>query len=192
MHKLPLKESLFLGFCAVFILVFRMALRLHLHLPGHAMFFMVFFLLLARGSVDYRAGATFCGLIAGLGALVLGLGKAGPMILPKFLLPALVIDLGALLLPGLFGSTLLCLVVAAAASATKFLDNYAQDWLIGMDRQVRLRHALFEAGTAMAFGIVAGLLVVPVLRKLKAHGVISAKPATAARPGLQGAKEKKE
>lgn len=189
MSKLPLKESLFLGFCAVFILVFRAGLRLHLHIPGHAMFFMIFFLMLARASVDYRAASSFCGLLAGLGALVLGLGKAGPMILPKFVLPGLVIDLGALLLPHLFESTLLCLVVAALASATKFLGTYALDWLIGMEGQVRLQHALFETGTAMIFGIAAGLLVVPVIRQLKAHGVISGKPGSTDRPNLQRTKE---
>jgi len=37
--ELPLKEALFLGFCAVFILFTRAALRLHLGIPGHAMFF---------------------------------------------------------------------------------------------------------------------------------------------------------
>ena len=35
-HNLPLKEALFLGFCAVFILFTRAALRLHLGIPGHA------------------------------------------------------------------------------------------------------------------------------------------------------------
>jgi len=176
MRRIPLKDSLFLGFCAVFILLFRAVFRLHLHIPGHAMFFTVFFLLIARASVNRLPAALFTGMLAGLGALVLGIGKAGPMLFAKFMLPGLVIDLAALLLPGLFHSTLLCLLVAGLAGASKFLDTWVVDWLIGMDRQVMLQHALFEGGTAMAFGLLAGLLVVPVIRKLQSHGVIPGKP----------------
>ena len=176
MRQLPLKESLFLGFCAIFILFSRVALRLHLHIPGHAMLFIVFFLFLARGCVGYRASATFTGLLAGLGAFALGLGKSGPMLIPTFVLPGMVVDMGALLLPGLFQSSLLCTFIAALASATKFLGTYAMDWLLGMDRKVMVQHAVFEAATAMVFGILAGLLVVPVIRKLKAHGLVPEKP----------------
>jgi len=98
------------------------------------------------------------------------------MLFAKFMLPGLVIDVTALLLPGLFQSFLLCLVVAALAGSTKFLDTWVIDWLVGMDRQVILQHALFEGGTAMAFGLLAGLLVVPVIRRLQSHGVIIGKP----------------
>jgi|GEM_PF-363103 len=175
MRRMPLKESLFLGFCAVFILVFRAIFRLHLHIPGHAMFFTVFFLFIARASVNRLPAATFTGMLAGLGALVLGIGKAGPILFAKFMLPGLVIDLCALLIPGLFQSTIFCLVVAALAGSTKFLDTWVMDWLIGMDRKVMLQHALFESGTAMLFGLVAGLFVVPVFRKLRSHGIIPGK-----------------
>ncbi len=102
------------------------------------------------------------------------------MLFAKFMLPGLVIDLAALLVPGLFQSTVLCLVVAILAASTKFLDTWGIDWLIGMDKKVMLQHALFESGTAMLFGLVAGLFVVPVVRKLRSHGVIpgkSGKPA---------------
>jgi hypothetical protein len=172
MTRLPLKESLFLGFCAVFILLFRVVLRLHLHIPGHAMLVTVFFLFLARGCVGYRGASTCTGLLAGLGAFALGLGKIGPMLVPAFVLPGMVIDLGALLLPGLFSSSVLCVLVAGIASATKFIISLAQDLLLGMDTKVMVQHAAFEAGTAMLFGIVAGLLVVPTVRRLKAYGLV--------------------
>jgi len=172
MTRLPLKESLFLGFCAIFILFFRVALRLHLHIPGHSMLFTIFFLFLARGCISYRAASTCTGLLAGLGAFALGLGKSGPMLIPAFVLPGMVIDLGALLLPGMFRSYSLCILVAAIASTTKFIIIYAQNLLLGMDKTVMLQHALFEAGTAMIFGVIAGLLIVPVVNRLKAYGLV--------------------
>lgn len=172
MRRLSLKESLFLGFCAVFILLFRVVLRLHLHIPGHSMLFTIFFLFLARGCVDYRGASTCTGLLAGLGAFALGLGKMGPVLIPAFVLPGVVIDLGVMLIPKMFNSYVLCVLVAVSASATKFIITLIQDLLLGMDKTVMVQHAAFEAGTAMLFGTLAGLCVVPVIRRLEAYGLV--------------------
>lgn len=169
---LPLRDALFLGFCAVFILFTRAALRLHLGIPGHAMFFSVFFLMLARAAVRYRLSASFVGFLAGAMATVLGLGKGGPLILLKFVLPAIVVDIGALLLPGLFGSHILCGLVAAAASATKMIDTYIVDTLVGMDSAIVLQHAALKALGGVAFGVAGSQLIPPVVRKLRAYGTI--------------------
>jgi len=171
-NRPELKDSLFLGFCAVFIIVTRVALRLHLKIPGHAMFFTLFFLFLAKGCVRYRFAATYTGLISGLIAVVLGLGKGGPLILIKFILPAIVIDVSAMLLPGLFGSFILCAVVGALASSTMFLNTYLIDSLAGMNSAVVFAHALIKAGSSMVFGVAASLFIPLVIRKLKAFGVI--------------------
>lgn len=169
---LPLKEALFLGFCAVFILFTRAALRLHLGISGHAMFFSLFFLMLARACVDYRFAATFVGFLAGVMAVVLGLGKGGPLILLKFLLPALVVDLGAALLPTVFQSHLLVGLLAACAAATKFIDTFIVDSLVGMDRAIVLQHAALKALGAVAFGVAGSMLIPSVVRKLQAYGAI--------------------
>jgi hypothetical protein len=171
-NRPELKDSLFLGFCAVFIIVTRVTLRLHLKIPGHSMFFTLFFLFLAKGCVRYRFSATYTGLIAGLIAVVLGLGKGGPLILIKFILPAIVIDVSAMLLPGLFGSVFLCAVVGALASATMFLNTYLIDYLAGMDSELIFTHAVIKSSSAMVFGVAASLFIPSVIRKLKAFGVI--------------------
>jgi len=172
MNRLSLKESLFLGFCAVFIVFGRAAFRLHLSVPGHAMFFTIFFLILARGCVPAWFAATLTSLLAGVAAVLLGLGKGGPLILAKFVLPGVVIDVGAALAPGMFQSYALCVLVAAAASSTKSLETYVVDVLLGMDKSVMIRHVLLEGVSAIPFGIAGGLLVPPVIRKLKSYGVI--------------------
>ncbi|MFH1566724.1 MAG: hypothetical protein ABIL09_01905 [Gemmatimonadota bacterium] len=167
---MPLKEALFLGFCAVLIFVSRAALRLHLRISGHAMLLTLFFLLLARGCAAHRLAATFAGLLAGLLAMAFGMGQAGLLLPLKFVLPALVIDLMALLLPGLFRSYLLCALTAALAAGTKLADTYILDRLAGMDATVALQHGGLEALSAMAFGVAGSLMVPPVIHKLKAHG----------------------
>ena len=169
---LALRDALFLGFCAVFILITRIALRLHLKIPGHSMFFMLFFLFLARGCVTYRLSAVFTGFLSGIIAIILGLGKGGPLLMLKFILPAVVVDIGALLLPSLFVSWVWCAGVGGIAAATKFFNTYLEDMIFGMDRSLIFKHALIQSATGILFGIAAGLCVPMVIRKLRAFGVI--------------------
>ena len=175
MSRLPLKESLFLGFCAVLLLATKAALRWHLGLSGHAMFFTVFFLLLARGCVPFRTAATMTGLLAGLAATVLGMGKGGPLVMLNLVFPALAVDLGALLLPAMLRSYWQCALVGALAGATKFIGAAALDFLVGMNRVILWEHALLESAAAMVFGGAGALLLPPVVRRLVAYGVIPPK-----------------
>ena len=170
--KLTLTESLFLGFCAVFIVLMRAVLRLHLNIPGHAMLFMVFFLMLARGCVPYRFSATFTGLISGLMAMLLALGKGGPLILLKFLPPAMVIDLLAMLFPAGYKNYFMCLLIAFVASSTKFLTTYFVDYLMGMDPTVNLQLSVMDSLSGSIFGMAGSLFVPPVMKKLIAHGIL--------------------
>ena len=180
---LPLKEALFLGFCAVFILFTRAALRLHLGISGHSMFFTLFFLMLARACVHYRLSATFVGFLSGIMAVVLGLGKGGPLIMLKFLLPALVVDLGAVLLPGiLFQSYMLCGLLASCAAATKFIDTFVVDTLVGMDTTIAIQHAALKTLGGVLFGVAGSMLIPSVVRKLGAFGVIGPPPDTVEGP----------
>lgn len=170
--RLPLKDALFLGFCAVFAVLVRVVLRLHLHISGHAMIIKVFFLMLGRGSTPCRFGASFTALLAGTAAMFLGFAKAGPFIILKYVITGVVIDLAALFLPMLFSSYILCALVAAAASSTKFFTAYAINAMVGMDKVVNLQRSLLEAAGAIVFGMVGGLMIPVVIRRLKAYGVV--------------------
>lgn len=170
--KLSLRDALFLGFCAVFTLCAKAALRLHLKIPGHSMFFTVFFLLIARGCVKYRLAATFSGLMAGIMAMILGMGKGGPLLLIKFVMPGLVVDLMAFFMPGLFQSVLLCMLTAGLAGATRFFSTFIIDYLVGMDMDVLLQHALIQSAGNILFGVAGGIAVPAVILKLKAHGAV--------------------
>lgn len=170
--RLPLKDALFLGFCSAFILISRAAFRLKLKSPGHSMFFLTFFLLLARGCVAWPFAATCSGLISGAMAVALGMGKGGPLLLIKFVVPALVVDAGAWLMPGMFRSYVRCAIVAALAAMTRFPVNLLVDWLVGMDTAILVQHAAIQAGGAVLFGVAGSLFVPPVIRRLEAHGLL--------------------
>lgn len=170
--RLPLKDALFLGFCAVFAVLVRVVLRLHLNISGHAMVIKVFFLMLGRASTPCRYGASFTALLAGTAAMFLGFAKAGPFIIFKYLIAGVIIDLSAFFLPVLFSSYVLCALVAAVASSTKFVTAYAVNAMVGMDPVVNMQRSLLEAAGAVIFGVIGGLMVPMVVRRLKAYGVI--------------------
>jgi hypothetical protein len=143
-----------------------------MNIPGHSMLFTIFFLMLARGCVAYRFSATATGLVAGALAILLGLGKGGPLILLKFMLPAFIIDIGAMIFPWGFTGYVFCLILGALAASTKFLDTYFIDYLIGMDPTVNLQHAFIGSFFGCLFGMAGSLFVPPVMGKLNAHGII--------------------
>ncbi len=173
MNRLSLKDALFLGFCAVLILSAKAALRFHLKIPGHSMLFTLFFLLLARGCVHHKLSASFAGLLAGVMAIILGMGKGGPLILIKYLLPAMVVDVMAGVLGAvLFQSMLLCALTAVLAASMRFISDVVVDWLAGMDLVVLIRHATIQTLSNVLFGVVGALGVPAVIRKLKAFGAI--------------------
>jgi hypothetical protein len=169
---LSLKDALFIGFCALFAVLVRVFFRIKLRISGRSMLPTVFFLMLARGSVSYPFAAIFAGLLAGSAAMFVGFAKQGPMVLLQYFLVAAVIDGLALLLPGRFRHPVWSGLTGALAGFSKFFTDYARNFLIGMDATVNLQLSLIEGAGASLFGLLAGLLLPVVLRRLRAYGVI--------------------
>src|SRR4030042_2113263 len=174
-NKFTLREAIYLGFCAAFIIITRVMLMLHLKIPGHAMFFTMFFLLLGRGSVPKTGAATLVGLLAGLLSAMLGLGKEGRLVALKFLLPGVIVDLGGLMYPGLPSSYIACIIVGIIASVTRFVTFLAVELLIGMEKELILGHAVFSLTLYVIFGGFGSLMVPPIIRRLRANRLIEEK-----------------
>jgi hypothetical protein len=167
-----LQDALYLGFCATFIVITRAGLRLHLKIPGHSMFFTMFFLMLGRACVPKKGAATLIGLIAGILGTLLGMGKGGPLNILKFVLPGFVVDMAFVLYPLIPTSYVACIIAGAAASSTRFFPSVLIDSLVGMDKTIVVQHALIGAGMGMIFGGLGSAMVPPIIRRLKAHGLI--------------------
>jgi hypothetical protein len=170
--RFSLREALLLGFCATFIILTRAALRLHFNLPGHSMFFMMFFLLMARGCVPKIGAASLVGLISGIVCLLLGMTKLGPLILVNFVLPAVIVDIGATIYRRLPSSYIACLLVGIIASASKAVSGIGIDLLLGMETEIIIQHVIVTTIGSTVFGALGSLLVPPVIRRLQANNLI--------------------
>ncbi len=167
-----LQDALYLGFCATFIIITRAVLRLHLKIPGHSMFFMMFFLILARACVPKKGAATLTGLIAGIMGTLMGMGKGGPLIILRFVVPAFAVDIALALYPLIPTSYIACIVAGAIASSTRSLPNILIDWPMGMEKTVMLQRILIDSTTGMIFGGLGSAMIPPIVRRLKNHGLI--------------------
>jgi hypothetical protein len=166
------REALYLGFCATFIVITRAVFRLHLHVTGHSMFFIMFFLLLGRGCVHKRGSATLVGLVAGIICVVLGMGKGGPLVIFRYVVPGLIVDLGAAVYLPLPSSYVASVIVGAIASAGSSVVIIIVDWLVGMETSLILAHAAVTSSMNVIFGGVGSALVPLVVRRLRANQLV--------------------
>ena len=171
-RRFTLREGIFLGFCATFIILARAGLRLHLHLPGHVMFFTMFFFLLARGCVPKIGSATLVGLIVSLASFLLGMGTKGPVVFVKFLLPALLVDVAGYLFPSFVNSMIACVLVGAVSAATRALADTWIEWLSGMEGEIILQKTIITASLFAFYAGLSALAVPSIVRRLRRNGLI--------------------
>ncbi|MHC1697295.1 MAG: hypothetical protein AB9919_04340 [Geobacteraceae bacterium] len=171
-NRFSMREALLLGFCATFIVLTKATLRMKLGISGHSMFFMMFFLLLARGIVPKTGAATLVGLLAGAISIALGLAHKGPIIMLNFVFPALVVDTAGIFLPRFTASFLTCLLIGGLAAATKGLAEGLVLFFTGASADIVLLKALIEGAWAAFFGTLGSLPVPAIIRKLRTNRLI--------------------
>lgn len=171
-RRFTLREGIFLGFCATFIILARAGLRLHLHLPGHVMFFTMFFFLLARGCVPKIGSATLVGLIVSLASFLLGMGTKGPAVFVKFLLPAMLVDMAGYIFPAFVNSMIACALVGAVSAAVRALSDTLIEWLSGMEGEIILQKTIVTAGLFACYAGLSALAVPSIVRRLARNGLI--------------------
>ena len=176
MFGFTLQESLFLGFCSLLILSTKLMLRLHLKVPGHSMFFLILFLLLAALCVKKPWSATLAAVMAGLLGMFTGSGKLGPLAVVSYMLPALVIDFFAPFLERHRKNLAAFALAGLLAAAARAPISLVSEWLVGMDLQVLLMSTAIKVGGGMVFGALGALPVPSLLKKLEARGLLPAPP----------------
>jgi hypothetical protein len=167
-----MREALLIACFAAFLVAARAAMRWHLHVPGHAMLASGFGLVLVRSCVTRRSAGSLCGLLAGAACAALGMGKGGPLIALKLLLPGVVVDLATARSARARLTPVRGLVVGALAGASGFVPVVIVEGLAGVEPRLMLLHAVVAAGSKAAFGAVGGAAGAWVAHELDHHGVL--------------------
>ncbi len=167
-----LQDALFIGFCATLLVAMKSMLRLKLGISGHSMFLMTFFYLICYGVVGRLGAITACGVLSGIVAMTLGIGKGGPLILIKFALPALAMDLSLIVFAGLFTLRWRCIIVGLVGCFAWAAKGWVEDLLVGMTLEVALVQFSLSMLKGGAFTLLAASIVPSVLERLKSHDLI--------------------
>jgi hypothetical protein len=70
------------------------------------------------------------------------------------------------------GSLLFCTLVGFVAATTRIVGVAVTDWLVGMDPAIIMAHAFIKTLGGALFGALGGLAAAPIIRKLKARGLL--------------------
>ncbi|WP_394147995.1 core component of ECF transporter [Shewanella atlantica] len=167
-----LQDALFIGFCATLLVALKSMMRLKLGISGHSMFLMTFFYLICYGVVGRVGCISACGVLSGFVAMILSVGKGGPLILIKFALPAIAMDLSLLVLAGLFTLRMRCVIVGLIGCLAWAGKGWIEDLLVGMTMQVALVQFALSVLKGGVFTVLAALMVPPVLERLRAHDLL--------------------
>ncbi len=167
-----LQAALFIGICATLLVALKGMLRLKLGLSGHSMFLMSFFYLICYGAVQKKGAITACGLLAGLIAMMLSVGKGGPFILVKFVLPAVAMDLCLFVLPTVMALKWRCITLAVVATFAWASKGFIEGLLVGLSTEIVLLKFAKNLFFGSFFAVLAALLVPPVLSRLQSHDLI--------------------
>jgi hypothetical protein len=165
-----LRECLTIGFTAALIVLAEMLLRIPMHLPGHRVFPLAFFLLFARDAVDRRWAATLVGVLTAAGCAAAG--RDGLDHLFKYVAAGAVTDIAALIAPHVLRSSLVGAATGALIGASWLPAGLLIDRLAGMDAGAALQHTLLKLGSAMLFGAAGGVLASSVSGRLRRSGVL--------------------
>ncbi|WP_282167918.1 MULTISPECIES: core component of ECF transporter [Shewanella] len=168
-----LQNALFIGFCATLLVAIKSMMRMKLGLTGHSMFLMSLFYLVCYGATNKIGSMTLCGLLAGLLAMILGVGKGGPFILLKFALPAFAMDIALIFIANLFSLRWRCILLAVIGSIAWASKSWIQNLLVGMDPQVALVQFGLSSFKGGLFAIAGALLVPIIINRLDAHDLIT-------------------
>jgi len=184
---LATRELLLIAFFATFLIAARAALRWHLHIPGHAMLASAFGLVLVRSCVDRRTAGTCCGVIAGVAAAALGMGKGGPLLVLKLALPGAVIDLGFWTRRRLDSPISIATgaVFGAVAGLVGVGPVVVVEWLAGADTSVIALQVLASGIGKTLFGAAGGAAGAWVAIELAHHGLLRSAPSETARPASE-------
>lgn len=167
MFKLGLSDVLRATMFGTIIAVTTDILRLPLHMAGHSSVYWMGILIIGKGLIKKFGSGITMGIVSGILAVVLGMGKEGVFVFFKYFIPGLLIDF---LVP-FFRYRLEKIGVAAVCGALASLSKLAVDIILGIMLNVPMLFLTLGLGYAAAahalYGTIGGVLAAIIIKRLK-------------------------
>jgi len=163
MFKMGLADVLRLTMFGTLISTTKDIERVPLHLPGHTSIFWMGFLVLGKGLIPKFGAGIIMGVVSGILAVLLGLGKEGVFVFFKYFVPGLFIDVLTPFFDQKLETPVIGSICGALISLSKMIVNFVLGLLLKLPLFIltvglgltSLSHVLFGA----AGGAIAALLI---------------------------------
>lgn len=149
------------------ISVSRFVSQMPIGIPGHTSVYWMGLLILGKGLIPKFGAGTIMGIVSGILAVVFGLGKEGPLLAFKCIVPGVLLDILAVLFLHRLESIWVAAIIGALISWSKLLASI----VLGIILDIPMVFLALGFGYAtllhMVFGAAGGALAAMLIKRLK-------------------------
>lgn len=165
--RLGLADVLRLTMFGTLISITKDITRMPLHLPGHTSIYWMGILVLGKGLIPKFGAGIIMGIVSGVLAVLLGLGKEGVFVFFKYFIPGLLIDFLAPLFNNKLESPIIGTICGVLTSLSKMVVNLALGLLLKLPLVFLTLGLGFTSVSHVLFGAAGGLIAAILIKRLR-------------------------
>lgn len=165
--NLSLADILRLTMFGTLITIIHDVTRMPIHLPGHTSIYWMGILVLGWGLIPKFGAGMVMGIVSGVLAVSLGLGKEGVFVFFKYFAPGLLLDLIVPLFMYKLDSIIVCTILGALASLAKMTVNLLLGLALKMPMVFLTLGLGFTSISHTVFGAAGGAIAAFLIKRLK-------------------------
>jgi len=167
MMRMNLADVLRLSMFGTLIGISNFLLVLPIGIPGHTSIYWMGLLVLGKGLIPKLGSGTIMGIVSGILAIVFGLGKEGPLLAFKFIVPGMLLDVLAIMFLYQLESVWVGGICGALISLSKLLASI----VLGVILQIPMVFLTMGFGYVsllyVIFRAIGGVLASVLIKRLK-------------------------
>ncbi|CQR70332.1 hypothetical protein SOV_38670 [Sporomusa ovata DSM 2662] len=167
--KLSLADILRSTMFGTIIVLIKDITRLPLSLPGHSSIFWMGVLVLGKGLLPKFGSGIIMGIVSGILAVFLGLGKEGFFVFFKYFMPGLLIDFLAPMFYNKLDRPIVGIICGILTSLSKMAVNVALGIFLKLPLVFLTIGLGFTSVSHVVFGAAGGLIATIMIKRLKSR-----------------------
>lgn len=149
------------------ISVSRFVFQMPIGVPGHTSVYWMGLLILGKGLIPKFGAGTIMGIVSGILAIVFGLGKEGPLMAFKCIIPGMLLDFLAIVFFNKLESIWVGAIIGALISWSKLLTSIALGIILDIPMVFLAMGFGYATLLHVFFGAAGGMLAAVLIKRLK-------------------------
>ncbi len=149
------------------ISVSRFVFQMPIGVPGHTSVYWMGLLMLGKGLIPKFGAGTIMGIVSGILAIVFGLGKEGPLMAFKCIVPGVLLDILAILFFNKLESIWVGIIIGSLISWSKLMASIALGIILDIPMVFLAMGFGYATLLHVVFGAAGGVLAAVLIKRLK-------------------------